>query len=70
MKQESWSVEDERLVRPGEIARMLGIGRSTFFRFLKENKDFPASVRLGPRTRGWWWPEVRHWIESRRERNP
>lgn len=37
-------------LRPRQAAEFLGIGESTFWRWAKKREDFPAAIKLGPRT--------------------
>ena len=57
-------LEGQRLIRLPEVLRLTGLGRSTIYRMMAENK-FPQSVRLGPRSVAWREREVLDWIDSR-----
>lgn len=37
-------------LRPAEAARRLGIARSTFWKWAKEDPDFPRLIRIGRTT--------------------
>jgi prophage regulatory protein len=55
---------DVRIVREPEIYSKTGL-HPTQRRVLERNGDFPAKVRLGPRTVGWRSDELDSWIDRR-----
>jgi prophage regulatory protein len=55
---------DVRIIREPELYTLTGL-RQTQRRVLERGGDFPAKVRLGPRTVGWRSDEVDSWIASR-----
>ena len=55
----------EKLLNRREIEQMLNIGRSSVFRYLKE-QGFPEPIRLSARSLRWRESEVQAWIESRK----
>ena len=55
----------ESFLRLPEVMRKTGMSRSTIYRLAAEG-NFPKQFRLGPRTSGWRWGEVRSWLESRK----
>ncbi len=51
-------------VRRPQLQQMLGIGRSTLYRWIAA-KEFPAPVQLGPGVVAWRYADVQAWIDSR-----
>ena len=45
-------IEQDRFLRIRELAKMLGIGQSTIYRLIKQNK-FPKQIKLTERTVVW-----------------
>lgn len=56
--------DDDGLIREPAVIQLTGLSSSTIDR-LEHAGDFPARVRIGPRSKGWIKREVKHWIESR-----
>jgi len=55
---------DTRIIRKPEVCRSTGLSASTIFR--KERAGhFPARVRLGANSVGWYSHEVEEWIRNR-----
>ncbi|MES2181540.1 MAG: AlpA family transcriptional regulator [Pseudomonadota bacterium] len=54
----------DRYIRIKELAAMLGIGRSTIYRLISENK-FPKQIKLTERTSVWRVSVINEWVESR-----
>ena len=57
-------IEDERLLRRGEVLRLCGISKSTHNEMVKAG-TFPAPVRIGKRAVGWREKDVLEWIRNR-----
>lgn len=55
---------EERYIRLKELAPMLGLGESTIYRLIKENK-FPKQIKLTERTSVWRLSVINQWIEDR-----
>ncbi len=55
-----------RLIRLPEVRHRVGLGRSTIYRWVAEDK-FPKPVQLGGYTVAWAEDEVEAWIGSRLE---
>jgi len=53
-------------IRPQDLARELGIARSTLRKWRKR-PDFPRSYQLGQATRVYRRDEINRWIASRQE---
>ena len=53
-----------RMLREHEILELFGIGRTTLWRWRRE-QGFPAPLRLGPGTTAWPEETVRQWLASR-----
>jgi prophage regulatory protein len=54
----------DRYVRIKELAEILGIGRSTIYRLIQENK-FPKQIKLTERTSVWRMSVINEWVESK-----
>lgn len=55
---------EDRYIRIKELATMLGIGRSSIYRLMEENK-FPKQIKLTERTSVWRMSVINDWIKSR-----
>ncbi len=60
---------DERYIKVSEVAKRIGVARSTIYRWVDEG-HFPKPVIFGPvkdynSTSRWLRTEVEQWIESR-----
>jgi prophage regulatory protein len=44
---------------------LTGLGRSTIYKFMADETDFPKSVPLGGRAVAWVESEIEEWMESR-----
>lgn len=53
-----------RIIRLPEVQRKTGLGRSSVYKYMKEN-GFPKSITLGPRAIGWLENDIDHWIAER-----
>ena len=49
------------ILRINEVCKILGVGRSTFYRMITSG-DFPGGFRVGVRSRRWTMPAVEAWI--------
>ena len=58
------SALENRVVRVSELTALLGISRSTLWRW-ERNGSLPAKVRYGPNTVGWPASLIEEWLESR-----
>jgi len=54
----------DRYVRIKDLAEILGIGRSTIYRLIQEDK-FPKQIKLTERTSVWRMSVINEWVESR-----
>ena len=57
-------LEALRLLRLPEVLRLVGVGKSTFYRMVHEGL-FPKPVGIGPRSVGWPRRVVVAWIKKR-----
>jgi prophage regulatory protein len=55
---------EDRYIRMNELAKMLGIGTSTIYRLINENK-FPKQIKITERTVVWRLSEINKWIEDK-----
>jgi prophage regulatory protein len=51
-------------VRMAAVVRMTGLGRSTIYRLMAEDK-FPSPVRLAKRAVAWRWVDLQQWSAGR-----
>ena len=54
-----------RFLRLKEVMSLTGLGRSTSYKFMADETDFPKSVPLGGRAVAWVESEIEEWMESR-----
>lgn len=57
-------VGDRLFARMSTVRRLTGLGRSTIYRMIAEEK-FPAQVRIGTRAVGWRWSDLERWSTTR-----
>lgn len=55
---------DRLIARMPTVRRVTGLGRSTIYRMIAEDK-FPAQVRIGARAVGWRWSDLERWSAAR-----
>jgi prophage regulatory protein len=55
---------EDRYIRIKELVQLLGIGRSTIYRLVKNNK-FPKQIKLSERTSVWKLSAVNQWLNDR-----
>lgn len=55
---------DRLFARMSTVVRLTGLGRSTIYRLISEEK-FPAQVRIGTRAVGWRWVDLERWSAAR-----
>jgi prophage regulatory protein len=55
---------DPQFLRMRTVMRITGIGRSTIYRWMAEQR-FPRPVQLGPRTVAWRRADLDRWSEAR-----
>lgn len=56
--------EPALLLRLPTVMHLTGLGRSTIYRLIAENK-FPSPVQLGPRAVAWHRKDLERWSEAR-----
>lgn len=59
-------IEDQRLIRPKDLARELCISPQTLWRWRRENR-IPEPLFLGPRMRAWEVNVIEEWLKQQRE---
>ncbi len=55
---------DRLFARMSTVVRLTGLGRSTIYRLIAEER-FPAQVRIGARAVGWRWTDLERWSAAR-----
>jgi prophage regulatory protein len=55
---------DRLFARMSTVLLLTGLGRSTIYRLIAEDK-FPAQVRIGTRAVGWRWSDLERWSAAR-----
>lgn len=55
----------KRILRLPETEAYTGLSRATIYR-LKKRGEFPPSIPIGPRCRGWDIIDLNEWLETRR----
>ena len=60
------NVDSERLLRLPEVMRNTGLGRSAIYAKMQAG-EFPPSVPISAKSRGWVASEVADWIQHRIE---
>lgn len=53
---------------PGTIAKRLGMGKRTFFRWLSEGKFPPADLKVSPKLPRWRRETLERWVAENSER--
>ncbi len=53
-----------RLIRLKEVINLTGLGRSSIYKFMSENK-FPQSISLGERAIAWEEGEIEEWLQDK-----
>ena len=53
------------LLKPSDVAALLGVARSTFYKLADNDPTFPKPLRLLPRCPRWREADVRAWLESK-----
>ena len=54
-----------KFLRIQDVMSLTGLGRSTIYKFMADDTDFPKSVPLGGRAVAWVESEIEEWMESR-----
>ncbi len=52
-------------LRLGDVQHVLGVKRTTVYRLVKEDPDFPQPVKLGERAVGFLRSEIEAWAQKR-----
>ncbi len=54
-----------RFLRIQDVMSLTGLGRSTIYKFMADETDFPKSVPIGGRAVAWVESEIEEWMEAR-----
>ncbi|HAV1357152.1 AlpA family transcriptional regulator [Vibrio europaeus] len=54
-----------RFLKLQEVMSLTALGRSTIYKYMADETDFPKSVPLGGRRVAWVESEIEEWMESR-----
>lgn len=54
-----------RFLRLKDVMSLTGLGRSTIYKFMADEIDFPKTVPLGGRAVAWVESEIEEWMEQR-----
>ena len=54
----------EKIIRVGELSRLLGLSRTTIWR-LESQGTFPRHIMLSKRGIGWKLSDINEWLASR-----
>lgn len=73
LERQSWSRlvwGDTQVIRLKEVQVVSGLSKSSIYAKMDENSpyhdpDWPKSIRLGPRSVGWYRHEIIEWVKSR-----
>jgi predicted DNA-binding transcriptional regulator AlpA len=57
------SLQPKRIVRSKELCDLLGISRTTAWRWERQG-HLPPSRRIGPNVKGWCWEEIEAFLEE------
>ena len=55
------------LLKIGEVQRLLRVGRSTVYKLLAEDPDFPRPVHVTSKSVAWRREDLEKWVQSRPE---
>jgi prophage regulatory protein len=53
----------KRLIRMKEILKITGLGRSTVYLYMNQNR-FPCAVKIGYRSVAWREDDIQEWINK------
>ena len=56
--------EPSQILRPSNVARLLGVSRTTLWRWTKAG-HLPPPIKLGPGVTGWRASDIDAWVASR-----
>lgn len=54
----------DRILRPKQVAQMLGMPISSFYRFIKEHQDFPKGIEISECRAGYLMSEIKAFIDN------
>ncbi len=60
------SSEQKKIIRPSELARLLGVSRATLWRWSRDG-ILPPKRQIGPNVTGYFPEELEQWLASRPE---
>ncbi len=53
------------ILRPAQVAKMLGISLPTLWRWDRDDNTFPPKIRLGPNMVGYLAADIETWLAAR-----
>ena len=62
-------VYPQRILRPNEVVEMLGVSRTTLWRW-ERSGNLPPKLVLGPHSIGWLESDLAEWIAARKQAEP
>ena len=54
---------NDKLLRSDEVTKMVALSRSQIYRMMPK-EEFPASIKVGPKSVRWRESEIRAWMEN------
>jgi prophage regulatory protein len=54
----------DRIIRIRDVVAMTGLSRSSIYMLIKKGA-FPVQVKLSLRSSGWFYQEIKNWMEAR-----
>ena len=57
-------MSDDSILRPNDVLAMLGVSRSTLWRWVRAGL-LPPAIKLGQRAVGWRRSTIERWLEER-----
>ena len=58
------NISDTTILRPSDAAKLLGVSRSSLYRFIKDGL-LPKPIKVGKRASGWKFSTLNDYIQAR-----